>query len=589
MKNLLKKVPSLGKKAKSKGKAAAAAVTKKQHQLTDDEPADTNSPAPTEQTDESRSEVNASTTSTPPRLPSLRPLELGSYNFDVADPSNSTSTTPYIYPSLYDEASTMIDLSNLIYTLAELRELARNGVLSEPAKSLRILETPLPLETAMAVIKGEAELLREILGDGTHGSTLSALESLLMKEQRAKEKKEQAADVGDGKINNGADNTNALASWFNTWDGCLGGGFSFDELLDNMCGDMTNIGKAVEPTSPYNHHRDISSSVLHHLGDSNSNEELVYAIGLNPAEERITVVFRGSVTKTDFITDANINLMQAPDPFSLAEESEEGEEESEDEVESTVGIHQGFYDYLFGEKDGKPSKYVEIMTHIEKLISEDVNRRENYKLYVTGHSLGGALATLFGFYAAAKVGTLPLPVTVVSVASPKVGNIAFARMFAVMESQGKLRHLRIANHRDPVTLAPSVSSKKVMAVTARAFSPLGYLALKASGNVGDERDVFYHTGMKMKLRKELPIGGQFCELSYSGASLISGSNPKSVEVEDQEVIKECNKMKMRSTNDLPMVQYHYGSAYSERIALVESELKELKLNDLYLEKAAQKK
>lgn len=475
----------------------------------------------------------------------------------------------------------MIDLSNLIYTLTELRELARNGVLTDPAKSLRILDLPLPMETAITVIKGEADLLREVLGDGAHGSTLSALESLMMKEQQARSMKEAEDSTNNNSVSKKGTGDNGLSSWFNSWDGCLGGGFSFDELLDNMCGDITNVRNNQEPASPHNKHRDVTSSMIYHVEDSKSNEELVYAIGVNPAEERITVIFRGSVTKADFMTDANINLMQAPDPYSVAEDSE-----SESEP---IGIHRGFYDYLFGQKGGKPCKYVEIMTHIEKLVVDDVNRRENYKLYVTGHSLGGALATLFGFYAAARVGTLPLPVTVVSVASPKVGNITFARMFAEMESQGKIRHLRIANHRDPVTLAPSVSSKKILAVTAFAFSPLGYLALKASGNIGDELDVFYHTGIKMKLRKEVPLGGQICELSYSGASLIGGSTPKSMELEDKVLIEESNKLKKRTTNDLPMVQYHYGSAYAERIALVEKELKQLKLNDVYLEKALGKK
>ena len=95
----------------------------------------------------------------------------------------------------------------------------------------------------MTVIKGEAELLREVLGDGAHGSTLSALESLMMKEQLAKNKKEAEDGNNNSSVSkNGEDK--GLSSWFNTWDGCLGGGFSFDELLDNMCGDVMNAKTA---------------------------------------------------------------------------------------------------------------------------------------------------------------------------------------------------------------------------------------------------------------------------------------------------------------------------------------------------------
>jgi len=300
---------------------------------------------------------------------------------------------------------------------------------------------------------------------------------------------------------------------------------------------------------------------------------LVYAVGVNPMEERITVIFRGSVTNNDFMTDAKISIVRAPDPRKLSGT------ESED---SPLGIHQGFYEYLFGKSNRNQSKYVEIMSHIDQLLDENPTRK-NYKLYITGHSLGGALATLFGFYAAAS-SSLPLPVTVVSVASPRVGNIDFARAFVEMESQGKLRHLRVANHKDPVTLGPTVSSKRALALSAKVFSPLGYLALMMTGNgEGGDEEVYYHTGMKMKLFKS-----QRCALSYSGATVISGSKkPLAIDKDDMVETEQLNSWKKKdSSAELPMVSYHYGTSYSERMALVESDLKGLTLNDLYRKKAA---
>ena len=253
-------------------------------------------------------------------------------------------------------------------------------------------------------------------------------------------------------------------------------------------------------------------------------------------------------------------------------------------------MHQGFYEYLMGERGGRPSKYAEIAATVERLLSGAPDRGR-YRLYVTGHSLGGALATLFGFYASASP-AIAAPVTVVSVASPRVGNVEFARAFVELESQGRVRHLRIANHRDPVTLGPTVSSKRALALSAKAVSPLGYLALLVTGNgEGGEEEVYYHTGMKMKLRKNAsPETNRRCELSYSGATILAGAKKPAdadMDAEDLADIEQAKNSKKsgKSSSELPMVQYHYGDAYAERMASVEPDLKGLTLNDLYRSKA----
>lgn len=470
----------------------------------------------------------------------------------------------------------MLNLSNLIYTLAELRDLARNGVLNNPIQSLRILDLPLPLDTAVKIISQEGELLREVLDDGKHEATLSALESLLDRQQdmRTSQAEQKTATAGDDTNTQAED---GMFGWMTNWDGCLAGGFSFDELF---CGGDLGMVDAGKKDGNGAQEKQVDTSMITAMGDLKGNEELVYVVGVNPVEERITVVFRGSVTKADFMTDAKISIVQSPDPRRF-----NGAEGGDADV-GDVGVHQGFYDYLFGERGGQPSKYVEIMNHVDALLAETPSRR-NYKVYITGHSLGGALATLFGFYAAASA-TLPSPVTVVSVASPRVGNIAFARTFAELESQGKIRHLRIANHKDPVTLGPTVSSKRALALSAKAFSPLGYLALRVTGNgEGGEEEVFYHTGIKMKLFKSVSsVSSQRCDLSYSGATIISGAKkPVAIDKDDLAEIEQSNKKKKGSSSELPMVSYHYGTAYSERMALVESDLKGLTLNSVYREKA----
>lgn len=87
-------------------------------------------------------------------------------------------------------------------------------------------------------------------------------------------------------------------------------------------------------------------------------------------------------------------------------------------------------DYLFSRSYnlGKgTNKFDEIMNIVLPLIE----KYSNFRLYVTGHSLGGALATIFAFKVAASNLAVQKPITCVSVASPKVGGNCFRKAFQV--------------------------------------------------------------------------------------------------------------------------------------------------------------
>jgi pimeloyl-ACP methyl ester carboxylesterase len=232
------------------------------------------------------------------------------------------------------------------------------------------------------------------------------------------------------------------------------------------------------------------------------------------------VAFRGSVTTKDFQQDAKAIFSSVENPLP--------------DPPDILAIHFGFKEYLYGEekwteslflgstvrKDRKAAlqgdlvdsdartamnaneelpaakakttykedetsmkkqKYKIIMTQLQQIFDEC----PDYSLYVCGHSLGGALATLFAFECAAATrddeSSIPHPVTVITSGAPKVGNIDFLLAFESLEEQGRLRCLRVANYRDIVTLSP----------------PIGALALCHAICCQERR--FRHVGFRLKL------------------------------------------------------------------------------------------
>lgn len=263
-----------------------------------------------------------------------------------------------------------------MYAFADLRTLARQGLLS--AAEEKLLTLPVCMPDVLAVVQTNREVLRTHLPNTVdlYDASLASLSAAMQR---------QAVDAETG------------------------------EVVQH-------------------------SAQLVAFDDEKSASELVYGIAVNTARRRITVGFRGSVTLQDFQTDASASMVRVPTPVPGG-------------TPAVMGIHHGFNDYLLGVQRREVEathKCATILTRVVQLLEDSY---PGYALYVTGHSLGGALATLFSLYAAADV-RITSPVTCISVASPKVGNLAFRRIVQGLEQQGALRCLRIANYKDLVTLLP---------------------------------------------------------------------------------------------------------------------------------------
>ena len=83
---------------------------------------------------------------------------------------------------------------------------------------------------------------------------------------------------------------------------------------------------------------------------------------------------------------------------------------------------------------------------------------KDYEIFVTGHSLGGALSQLLSFGLAGSPLTedLPKPITAITFASPLVGNHEWLKAYQKLEKEGKLRHIRVSNNGDHVCCQPAI-------------------------------------------------------------------------------------------------------------------------------------
>ncbi len=227
-----------------------------------------------------------------------------------------------------------------------------------------------------------------------------------------------------------------------------------------------------------NHPDDIE---LKEFDDKNDSTRLVYGIGVNKPLKRITVIFRGTYAEQtrDLARNLQFNMVEVPLPNAMTSTTTTECDPIPSKTSTNLFVHRGIYEYLLHNSergsDYPRERYEEILGHILACLKE----YPDYKLFITGHSLGGALALLLAFYTACD-DRIPKPVTSVSIGSLLVGDQGFRSAFEGMEKMGWIRHLRISNQHDPVPNFPPFTWYKPVGMHLNLMHGRGFELIHAS-------------------------------------------------------------------------------------------------------------
>lgn len=145
--------------------------------------------------------------------------------------------------------------------------------------------------------------------------------------------------------------------------------------------------------------------------------------------EDVFIIFRGSESECDFELNNDIWLQDDHAMSKLAQQSE-----------APIRLHQGFL-----------TAFLAVNTFIKQKLKQLIPVGDNKRIWLAGHSLGGALTTIAAAYIEF---VYPEPYRIAGIysyGSPRVGNVPFANLFS---SQLAQRYYRIVNNNDLVPHLP---------------------------------------------------------------------------------------------------------------------------------------
>lgn len=203
---------------------------------------------------------------------------------------------------------------------------------------------------------------------------------------------------------------------------------------------------------------------IHGFFVGNNHDLNCYIIRLKKTDPNIYVVFRGTTSTTQWKSNLSVLFDSGDIPNLLQHFAKESE--GRELLMKLITLHgkpviyPGFAGTLFSSLDI-------INNCVTHLIKE---KKGESNIYITGHSLGGALGTLYGFSVAYALSErhgsiyklrkqINLPINVCSLGSPKVGNQDFSTIYNALIEVGLIRYDRCISVSkfvsDPITTQPA--------------------------------------------------------------------------------------------------------------------------------------
>lgn len=187
-------------------------------------------------------------------------------------------------------------------------------------------------------------------------------------------------------------------------------------------------------SSEFDYLRDYGWEIVPHQeksGGIETNFSVAHSYFTDIGKNIYLITFRGSASKNDW----KINLKTQQVPF---EKNVTVEEQSNDK--NIPAVHQGFLSYTDAVLTNSA---LDDNNELQGIFREVINDPDSYMI-LTGHSLGGAVATLFG-ERLVQLGMPSEKFAVITFGAPAVGNKVFAEQYGK-----KINLIRITNTADPV-------------------------------------------------------------------------------------------------------------------------------------------